>query len=241
MYDLGSEISGREGLIGEAATSGQTIKVSDMSRVRRFGEAIGLASDLTENSTRSIAFPQLPTAMSQIAVPMAARGDVIGVLFVESPKRLAFREEDEAALQIMAGHAALALWASEREAAATEPRLVLPQIAPAAGREIRVVHHRFDDSVFIDGSYVIKGVAGLLLRLMLHWNLSEGRSEFTNRELRLAIGSRMPEIRDNLETRLLLLRRRLEEKQAAIRIVRVDRGRIRLESKGLFSLESGRE
>ncbi len=38
---------------------------------------------------------------------------------------------------------------------------------PACCREIRVVHHHFDDSVFIDDTYIVKGVAGALLRLML--------------------------------------------------------------------------
>ncbi|MBB3391007.1 adenylate cyclase [Rhizobium sp. BK275] len=236
---LGSEIAGSEGLIGAAATSGQTIKVSDMSRVRRFGEAIGLEADGAENVTRIVAFPQLPTAMSQIAVPMTVRGAVTGVLFVESTERLAFREEDEAALEILVGQAARALRASEREAAAAElkPVVSLPEPA-AAGREVRVIHHRFDDSVFVDGTYIVKGVAGTLLRLMLDWHLSDGRSEFTNREMRLAAGARMPEIKDNLETRLLLLRRRLEEKQAPIRLVRVGRGRVKLEAEGPLTLDA---
>jgi adenylate cyclase len=178
--------------------------------------------------------------MSQIAVPMAARGTVTGVLFVESAERLAFREVDEAALEILAGQAASALRASEREAASAEPTQGAPALAsePAAnGRDIRVVHHRVDDSVFVDGTYIVKGIAGTLLRLMLEWHLSDGRIEFTNREMRLAVGGRMPEIKDNLETRLLLLRRRLEEKQAPIRIVRVGRGRVRLEAEGALRFD----
>ena len=236
---LGSEIAGSEGLIGAAVTSGQTIKVSDMSRVRRFGEAISLEAEGAENTTRTVAFPQLPTAMSQIAVPITTGGTVMGVLFIESAERLAFREEDEAALEILAGLAASALRASEREAAAAElrPAVRVPEPA-AAGRDIRVVHHRFDDSVFVDGTYIVKGVAGTLLRLMLEWHRSDGRREFTNREMRLAVGARMPEIKDNLETRLLLLRRRLEEKQAPIRLVRVGRGRVRLEAEGPLILDA---
>jgi adenylate cyclase len=238
---LGSEIAGSEGLIGAAATSGQTIKVSDMSRVRRFGEAIGVEAERSENATRTVAFPQLSTAMSQIAVPMTCRGAVAGVLFVESGERLAFREEDEAVLEILARQAASALRASELEAAAAEPRQASPLPEPAAaGREIRVGHHRFDDSVFVDGVYIVKGVAGALLRLMLEWHLNEGRSEFTNREMRLAAGARMPEIKDNLETRLLLLRRRLEEKQARLRLIRVGRGRVRLEAEGPLVVEAAR-
>ncbi|MFD1809946.1 GAF domain-containing protein [Gemmobacter lanyuensis] len=105
---LGSEIALGDGLIGAAAISRQTIKVSDMSRVRRLGEAIRPEGPGAENVTRTVAFPHLPAAMSQIAVPMIARGAVVGVLFVESLRRLAFREEDEAALSILAGQAAAA-------------------------------------------------------------------------------------------------------------------------------------
>lgn len=237
---LGSEVPAGEGLIAAAAQSRETIKVSDMSRVRRFGEAIAQDADevsRAENVSRAVALPQLATAMSQIAVPMVARGELAGVLFVESPRRLAFREADEAALQILAGQAAQALRACEAEAAAAEPAQASPALLPAQGGEIRVVHHRFDDSVFVDGVYIVKGVAGALLRLMLDWHLAEGRTSFTNRELRLAAGSRLPEFKDNLETRLLLLRRRLEEKQAALRLIRAERGRVRLEAQGPVVLE----
>lgn len=240
---LGSEIASSEGLIGAAATNGQTIKVNDMSRVRRLGEAISLEAEGSENATRIVTFPQLPTAMSQIAVPMVARGVTTGVLFIESAERLAFREEDEAALEILAGQAAGALRASEREAAAAQPTQVppAPRLLASGGGEIRVIHHRADDSVFVDGTYIVKGIAGALLRLMLEWRLKDGAEVFTNREMRLALGGRMPEIKDNLETRLLLLRRRLEEKQAPIQIVRVGRGRIRLDATGPLLLDAARE
>lgn len=232
---LGSEVKRGEGLIGAAAASGRSIKVSDMSRVRRLGEAIIDA----EGATRSIALPHLPTTMSQIAVPLIARGVVTGVLFVESTERMAFRAQDEAALEILAGAAANALMANDGEVASAEHARDAPPVeASADGRSIRVVHHRLDDSVFVDGTYIVKGIAGALLRLMLEWRAKDGRTEFTNREMRLALGTKMPEIKDNLETRLLLLRRRLEEKQAPIQIIRTMRGRVRLEAGGPIVLDA---
>lgn len=238
---LGSEVALDEGLIGEAVASGEAIKVSDMSRVRRLGAAMGLEADEAENASRSVAFPALPGAMSQIALPMLSRGVLAGVLFAESPARLAFRDADEAVLQILATQAAGALRAAEREADTDRAAPLASAVRPATGRGIRVVHHRFDESVFVDGLYVIKGVAGLLLRQMLHWHQTEGRDVFTNRELRLALGARMPDIKDNLETRLLLLRRRLEEKGTALRLERAGRGQVRLVLAGPLMLETDRD
>lgn len=239
---LGSETAGGEGLIAAAATSRQSVKVSDMSRVRRFGEAIATDVPSSEEDTRMVAFPQLSAAMSQIAVPMMVRDDVIGVLFAESAERMAFRDEDEAALEILAAQAARALKANEGIAGAAEPTPAPSGRKPSAGGlDVRVIHHRLDDSIFVEGTYIVKGIAGALLRLMLEWHLADGRLDFSNRELRLALATRMPEIKDNLETRLLLLRRRLNEKQAPIQIVRTGRGRLSLESRGPIELGNGGE
>ena len=228
---VGSEVPLDEGLIGTAAAAARTVKVNDVSRIRRFGAAIEATSS-DENRTRTIALPGLPDALSQIAVPLVAQGKMRGVLFVESRERLAFSQTHAVALEMIAAQAAAAL--ALCEIAASEPpdddRTSTP--APRPGKAIHVTHHRFDDSVFIDNVYVIKGVAGRLLMFMLESHLDEGRHEFTNREMRLSESLRLPEIKDNLETRLLLLRRRLDEKALGVRLIHVARGQVRLEIEG---------
>ena len=228
---VGSEVPLGEGIIGAAASDRRLIKVSDMSRVRRFGEAIRNSSS-DENRTRTIALPGIAGPMSQIAVPMIARGTVHGVLFAESTRRLAFTTEDESALSVVASHAAAAMLIAESIAGEPHAPGEAAAMPPATAPPFRVTHHAYDDSVFVDNEYVIKGVPGRLLMFMLEVHSREGRREFTNREMRLASAIRLPDIKDNLESRLLLLRRRLEDKAFPLRLSRTGRGRCSLELSG---------
>jgi adenylate cyclase len=234
---VGSEVPLGEGLIGSAAAQARPMRVSDMSRVRRFVTAVRDSSE-HENRTRTIALPGMADARSQIAVPLIAQGTVRGVLFAESREALKFTTEDEAALTIVARHAAVALALAENvsEAAAPDEGQSGRRRSPG-GRPFKVTHHAYDDSVFIDEQYVIKGVPGRLLMFMLEIHARDGRCDFSNRELRLAPAIRLPDIKDNLETRLLLLRRRLEEKASPVQLVRTGRGRIELQVAGRPLLE----
>jgi adenylate cyclase len=91
-----------------------------------------------------------------------------------------------------------------------------------------VRHYEADDSVFLDDDYLIKGVAGAVLWKLLRDHARDGRTDFSNRELRLAPEIRLPEVGDNLEARLLLLTRRLVDRQACVRLEKTGRGRFRL-------------
>ena len=236
---IGAEVPLGEGLIGLAGKERRLLRVSDASRLRRYGAAI-LATSEQEAQTRSVALPRLPAAMSQIAVPMEAQGRLQGVLFLESTRRMAFDAEDALALSLIARHLALAVALTEVEAGEAMASGDQPQAPQGADHTVQVAHHAHDDSVFIGHEYVVKGVAGRLLMWMLDAYRAAGRTEFTNREIRADGALRLPELKDNLETRLLLLQRRLEEKRAPVRLVRPGRGRIRLAVEGCLAVTTDR-
>lgn len=224
---IGSEIGLGEGVIGTAAARQRIVKVSDLSRIQRFGSAVQAGAN-DEHRERSIALPGLVGAMSQLAQPIIFQRRLIGVIFVESRQRMAFGSDVELLFEVISRLAGAAILNCDF-AVASEPIVApSPPSLPMHAATIKVVHHAYDDSVFIEDFYVIKGLAGRLLLLILERHLKEGRIEFTNRELRLSEDMRLPDFKDNLETRLLLLRRRLDEKEAPIRLLHVGRGQMRL-------------
>ena len=77
-----------------------------------------------------------------------------------------------------------------------------PDRSPTAGAPTHVRFFAVDGSTFLDGDYLIKGVAGRILWSLLGQHERDGRIEFTNRELRLDPSLELPEFRDNFESRL---------------------------------------
>jgi GNAT superfamily N-acetyltransferase len=164
-----------------------------------------------------------------MAVPMMARGRLRGVIFAESETSFAFDHDDEQALAVVAGQLASALMLAEL--APEEPPAHDPASCPEradSGRRFRFRYFAHDDSVFIDDDYVIKGVAGRLLYHFVRCHADSGRCDFANREIRRETALKLPDLKDNLETRLILLRQRLEDKQGPVRLVRPERGQLRL-------------
>jgi len=233
----GAEIALGEGVIGVAARLVTPIRINHATLEYTYGRTMreGVAGHLLG---REIPMPGLPEPGSQLAVPLARGGLPVGVLFVESPHELRFDWDDEDALValatlVAAQIAALADAAHTPQAEAAGPMASIAatadvEVAAMSRPPLRVRHYAADDSVFLDDDYLIKGVAGAVLWKLLRDHAHSGRTEFSNRELRLAPEIRLPEIGDNLEARLVLLTRRLIDRQADVRLERTGRGRFRL-------------
>jgi hypothetical protein len=111
------------------------------------------------------------------------------------------------------------------EASAPVPSSSKP---PCCRTRCEVTYHQGDECITIDGEYLIRSLPAKIFWKLLTVHRQSGRAEFTNRELRLDKSLNLPEYKDNLETRLLLLRRRLEQKCSSIAIVSTGRGRFAL-------------
>jgi hypothetical protein len=241
---VGSEVRMGEGVVGMVAERAESMRVGNLRHmlayarsVRRIYEARG-----GEAPGREIALPGLPRAQSQVAVPAMVLGQLVGVLAIESETQLAFRVEDEALLGVVATLVASAIeidWAHERAASdtATGEPTTHPAATPPSSAATQVRFFAVDGSTFLDGDYLIKGVAGRVLWVLLGHHAREGRVDFTNKEVRLDPSLELPEFRDNLESRLILLKRRLDERDAPIRIEKTGRGRFRLLVDGDLRLE----
>jgi adenylate cyclase len=240
LSGIGSEVSVGEGVIGAAARESVPIRIGHMSSDYSYGAAVrdtAQKSGLDWASVTEIPFPGLAAPESQVAVPIVHCGRTIGVLFCESRDAMSFSYNSEDALAIVADHfgSTFALLEQHEGLTLTSPR-IMPQV-PAAADALVVRHYPADNSVFLDGDYLIKGVAGAIFRKLVCEFVGEGRDEFTNRELRLDPVLRLPAFSENLEARLVLLNRRLAERSTEVKIEKCGRGRFRLVSSRPLAIE----
>lgn len=227
---VGAEILPGQGVIGVAAREKTPIRLTHATRDYLYGRAIRDAlreSPLAARLETEIPLPGLATSGSQIAVPLLSAGRLIGVLYAESPEEGHFGYDEEDALVILAGHLATAIEALSGESE-ENPAAVRDAPPVDTGAPLTIRHYPEDDSVFVDDEYVIKGVAGAILWLLLSEHAKTGRTEFSNKELRLSPQIRLPEFSENLEARLILLRRRLAERSKYVGLDKAGRGRFRL-------------
>ena len=245
---VGSEVVFGEGLIGTVARDRRIVRVGRMDSDLRYGRAVRATVASGGGSTGGgggktalrpeIPLPGLPDAQSHLALPLLVRERLVGVLALESPHPTSFATWHEAFLGIVADQVAAGierLAAADVEDPAAGKR---PAEAPPATRKRRsFVFYQNDDCVFVDGEYLIRNVPGRILWKLLKALRETGRSEFSNRELRLDPTLGLPPLRDNLESRLILLRQRLAQKCPDLRLPSRGRGRFAVEADCELALE----
>lgn len=221
---VGAEVALGEGIIGVAARERIPVRIN----YRTGDYAYQAAMRSAESAVPVIPLPLLAEAHSQIAVPLVHDDRLLGVLYAESEQDAFFSHSDEDALVVYGRHLAALITQSACETDEPEPASTQPTPLPAGGAPLVVRYFASDHSVFIDNDYLIRGVAGSILWTLLSEYAASGRRDFCNRELRRDPRLPLPDFGDNLETRLILLQRRLAERCPDIALEKTGRGRFRL-------------
>ena len=225
---VGSEVRFGEGVIGTVAKTRKPLRVGAIGRAVNYVRAVAGATP--GDAAAEIPLPGLKLPQSCVAIPLLWHDELVGVLAAESEKIDAFSEHDETLLGILGNQVAPAVNEMLQRSDLAEPVSAQPARPVNRGGTRRFTFYRQDESIFVDGEYLIRYVAAQILRRLLQLHATEGRVEFTNRELRMDPSIRLPAVKDNLESRLLLLRKRLEQKCPALRLQPTGRGRFRLET-----------
>jgi putative methionine-R-sulfoxide reductase with GAF domain len=231
---VGAEVPLGEGLIGTVAARRRPMRVAGVGAELRYWRTIRAELQHTGEAQPApeIPLPGLPDAQAQLALPLLLGDRLVGVLALESREAMAFDAWTETFLNILANQIALGIDRASSADDEGEPPPGRAEKGPnaAAGPRTRVFQmFRNDDCIFVDGEYLIRNIPAKILWKLLRANAESGRTEFSNRELRLDDSLGLPELRDNLESRLILLRKRLEEKCPDVQIRPVRRGRFELQ------------
>lgn len=244
----GAEVRFGEGIAGMVAEARKPVRISGLMRGMLYALAMHKAAAEPEQNrlARQIPLPGLPNPESQLGVPLLVRGELVGVLCLESEVPYRFHEEDKKSIELLGSYVAIAIQnmhVHERtqDVAETGTPLQGPLTSRAKTPQMTAARHNVvfysaDECVLVDGEYLIRGLPAKILWRLLTIREATGRQEFTNRELRLDKSLNLPEWKDNLESRLLLLRRRLEQKCPDIALVPRCRGRFVLESRASLTL-----
>jgi adenylate cyclase len=257
----GAEVRFGEGIAGVVAEARKPIRISGLLRGMLYAYAMHRADrEGTTRPHRQIPMPGLRNPESQLGVPLLVRGELVGVLCLESEVPYRFHEEDKASIELLGNYLAIAIqnlqmhetsWGGNgpevdrpatRSPAPQDDAPAAPS-APATAAESKgcrreVVYYAADECLLVDGEYLIRSLPAKILWRLLRERERTGRTEFTNRELRLDKSLNLPEWKDNLESRLILLRRRLEQKCPDIRLTPTGRGRFRLDVQCDVSMET---
>lgn len=225
----GAEVPVGVGVIGIAAERRTVTCIPSVARSRamRAGIELSLERAGIAPAGGEIPLPGLENAQSCAAVPLVVRGELAGVLYLESERAGRFGPGQERLLRVIGGHLAAALAGLEQDRLEGVATTAPAQPSPG-GEAIGLVYYQADDSVFVDGEFLVKGVPGRILWRLASEHAETGRTSFTNRELRLDERLGLPPGNDNLEARLLVLRKRLAAADCAIGLERVARGRLEL-------------
>ena len=225
---VGVEVRIGIGTVGMAAADRRVVHVPNVQRSLIYSRAIRgqVIEDGGLGLPPETPMPGLDELASQLAVPVVIGDRLLGVLLLESERVGRFSAADRQAVEVLASQ--LAPLALVHERAIGDPGAPEATAPPPEGDAADFRFFVEDESIFLDGEYLIRGVAACILARLLDAWCQEQRTTWTNRELRADPAIALPAYNDNLEARLILLRKRLDAKEAPARLRRTGRGRFEL-------------
>lgn len=107
----GAEVRFGEGIAGMVAEARQPIRISGLLRGILYAYAMHRDEANPDRSRdgRRIPMPGLPNPESQLGVPLLVRGELVGVLCLESEVRYRFHEEDKTSIELLGNYLAIAI------------------------------------------------------------------------------------------------------------------------------------
>ena len=191
----GVEVGFGEGICGMVAEARKPIRISGLMRGMLYALAMHREAQHPERAARRIPLPGLPNPESQLGVPLLVRGELVGVLCVESEVRIASTKRTaprSAARQYPPSPSRTWLCRSEHRGSRRHRRprprsdgcgrcfRLGGATGPARSRVLRRrrVHHG-------RRRLPVRNVPAKILWRLLSAHAATGRREFTNRELRL--------------------------------------------------------
>lgn len=100
---VGSEVSVGDGVPGAAAERCEPVREGNLRQMHKYSNTVRRAFEADGDATLAfdVPVPALPDAASRLAVPAMVRGELVGVLVVDSPLAVAF-DDDESVLTLVA-------------------------------------------------------------------------------------------------------------------------------------------
>ena len=180
----GAEVRIGEGIAGVVAEARKPIRISGLIRGMLYALAMHReAQGLPGPPRPRIPLPGLKNPQSQLGVPLLVRGELVGVLVLESEAPYRFHEEDKASIELLGSYLAIAIQnmqlqersqdaLPEAEAPApvavpVPPAAAAQPVAAACATRREVAYYEGDECILVDGEYLVRSLpAKILWRLL---------------------------------------------------------------------------
>ena len=182
-------------MIGTAARDRQVLRFSSLDADLAYGRAIRREA-ASDKKCQDIPLPGLADARSALAIPLTVGDRLVGVLSAEDRDPMRFGEWHEAYLQIIGNQIALGIdRMTDLDAEAAPARPAPGERGEGETKGVRgegrgkktrtLTYYKKDEAIFVDGEYLIRNIPARILWKLLEESRRTGRTEFTNREVRL--------------------------------------------------------